>query len=76
MSALRLICLSRLADRGHIRKSELTQLFDAYAFLRGTEHVLQMENGLQTHTIPLDQSRRQLVAAKLGFAEAVYSIRR
>ena len=65
-----LICLSRLADRGHIRKSELTQLFDAYAFLRGTEHVLQMENGLQTHTLPLDQSRRQLVAAKLGFAEA------
>lgn len=65
-----LICLSRLADRGHILRSELTQVFDAYAFLRGTEHILQMENGLQTHTIPSDGSRRRLLASKLGFVDA------
>jgi glutamate-ammonia-ligase adenylyltransferase len=61
-----LICLSRLADRGHIQKAELTELFEAYTFLRSTEHILQMENGLQTHTVPTDRSRRRLLAAKLG----------
>jgi len=64
-----LICLSRLADRGHIRNAELTELFDAYAFLRGTEHILQMENGLQTHTVPTGDSRRRLLAFKLAFAD-------
>ena len=64
-----LICLSRLADRGYIGKAELTQLFDAYTFLRPTEHILQMENGLQTHTVPSEQTRRRLLAAKLGLTD-------
>ncbi|MEJ7624355.1 MAG: hypothetical protein WKF34_10225 [Pyrinomonadaceae bacterium] len=63
-----LISLDRLADRGHLTDDELTSLASAYEFLRRTEHVLQMENGLQTHTVPNDSSKRSLLAARLTFA--------
>ena len=60
-----LISLSRLADRKLISESELTELFNAYEFLRRLEHVLQMENGLQTHTIPASADRRELLAHRM-----------
>ncbi len=60
-----LISLSRLADRGHIRDRELTELSDAYFFLRSLEHRLQMENGLQTHVVPDDKKKRELIAQKM-----------
>lgn len=63
-----LISLTRLADRGHLTEHELTRLFDVYDFLRKLEHVLQMENGLQTHTIPAGAERRELLARRMGFA--------
>ena len=62
-----LISLGRLADRGLIEDREQTQLFDAYEFLRRLEHVLQMENGLQTHLVPDDPIRRGLVARRMRF---------
>ena len=58
-----LISLSRLGDRGLISSAELTELFDAYDFLRRLEHILQMEHGLQTHTLPKDRSRQELIAS-------------
>ncbi len=63
-----LISLSRLADRGHITSNELTQLAAAYDLLRRTEHVLQMENGLQTHTVPVDHERRALLSRRMALA--------
>jgi glutamate-ammonia-ligase adenylyltransferase len=62
-----LISLGRLADRHHIAERERTQLFDAYVFLRTLEHRLQMEQGLQTHTVPEDIERRALVARRMNF---------
>src|SRR5690606_21474862 len=32
------------------------------------EHILQMENGLQTHTIPADATKRELLAKRVRFA--------
>ncbi|MDI1241171.1 MAG: hypothetical protein PSX80_04545, partial [bacterium] len=64
-----LISLGRLADRGLIEDREQTQLFDAYDFLRRLEHVLQMENGLQTHLVPDDPIRRGLVARRMRFQD-------
>ncbi|MEO5859699.1 MAG: hypothetical protein ABIR33_12200 [Pyrinomonadaceae bacterium] len=64
-----LISLGRLADRGLIEDRERTQLFDAYDFLRRLEHVLQMENGLQTHLLPDDPIRRSLVSRRMRFDE-------
>ena len=63
-----LICLTRLADRGLVMEKELTDLASAYEFLRRTEHVLQMENGLQTHLVPNDPERRSLIARRTMFA--------
>ena len=40
----------------------------AYEFLRRTEHVLQMENGLQTHTVPEDADKLALLASRMDFA--------
>lgn len=64
-----LISLGRLADRRLITERERAELSDAYAFLRALEHRLQMEHGLQTHTVPEGESRRTLVARRLNFVE-------
>lgn len=67
-SAHTLITLGRLADRSLISKDEHSQLSDAYHFLRALEHRLQMEHGLQTHTLPNDSSRRTVVARRMNFS--------
>jgi glutamate-ammonia-ligase adenylyltransferase len=62
-----LISLGRLAERRLITERERAELFDAYHFLRTLEHRLQMEQGLQTHSVPEDLARRRLVARRMGF---------
>jgi [glutamine synthetase] adenylyltransferase / [glutamine synthetase]-adenylyl-L-tyrosine phosphorylase len=62
-----LISLGRLAERGLITESEHSQLSDAYHFWRALEHRLQMEHGLQTHTLPIDRARRELVGRRMNF---------
>ena len=64
-----LISLARLADRSLITEFEHTQLSDAYQFWRCLEHRLQMEHGLQTHSVPKDDERRGLIARRMGFSE-------
>src|SRR6266550_3022344 len=63
-----LISLGRLAERGLITEAELSQLSDAYHFLRALEHRLQMEHGLQTHSVPTDRERRELLARRMNFS--------
>lgn len=65
-----LVSLGRLADRGFITQVERSELFDAYHFLRSLEHRLQMEHGLQTHTVPDTEESQALVGRRLGFAGA------
>ncbi len=65
-----LISLGRLADRNLISEQERSELSDAYAFLRTLEHRLQMEHGLQTHTVPQTEPQRSLVARRMGFSGA------
>ncbi|HUS11962.1 MAG TPA: hypothetical protein VMZ30_15965 [Pyrinomonadaceae bacterium] len=65
-----LISLGRLADRNLISQSERSELSDAYMFLRTLEHRLQMEQGLQTHTVPQTEPQRSLVARRMGFSRA------
>ncbi|HYV23990.1 MAG TPA: hypothetical protein VE969_02040 [Pyrinomonadaceae bacterium] len=67
-SAHTLITLGRVAERSLISKEEHSQLSDAYHFLRALEHRLQMEHGLQTHTLPNDPVRRELVARRMNFS--------
>ncbi len=62
-----LISLGRLADRQLITERERTELSAAYVFLRKLEHRLQMEHGLQTHSVPQEPSRRRTVARRMDF---------
>jgi glutamate-ammonia-ligase adenylyltransferase len=62
-----LVSLGRLADRGLITEKERVQLFEAYVFLRKAEHRLQMEEGLQTHSVPEDPTRREILAKRMDF---------
>ncbi|MCA1578793.1 MAG: hypothetical protein LC794_15680 [Acidobacteria bacterium] len=63
-----LVSLGRLADREFITQQERSELSDAYDFLRTLEHRLQMEHGLQTHTVPESDQTRTLIAARIGFS--------
>jgi [glutamine synthetase] adenylyltransferase / [glutamine synthetase]-adenylyl-L-tyrosine phosphorylase len=63
-----LISLGRLADRSLITERELTLLSSAYHFWRALEHRLQMEHGLQTHSLPNDPDRRALIARRMDFS--------
>jgi glutamate-ammonia-ligase adenylyltransferase len=60
--------LGRLADREFITQQERSELSEAYDFLRTLEHRLQMEHGLQTHTVPESEQARALIAARIGFS--------
>jgi glutamine synthetase adenylyltransferase len=62
-----LVSLSRLVDRRLIDERRLTGLHDAYDFLRRVEHLLQMEHGLQTHTVPKSEDHHTLLARRAGF---------
>ena len=62
-----LISLSRLADRKLLAETDLTELYDAYAFLRGLEHRQQMENGLQIYIVPEAAKKRLLIARQMNF---------
>lgn len=50
-------------------QGEASDLAAAYGFLRDVEHRLQMENNLQTHTIPKDAAAKSRLAALMGFAK-------
>src|SRR2546430_2252629 len=65
-----LVTLGRLSERSLISERDHSQLSDAYHFLRALEHRLQMEHGLQSHSVPLEQSRRELVARRMSFSGA------
>ena len=62
-----LISLARLADRHLLTETELTELFEAYSFLRRLEHRLQMENGLQTHLVANNEEKRSLLMKQMDF---------
>ena len=57
--------LQRLADRKLLTETELTELVEAYKFLRRLEHRVQMENGLQTHRIPDDIVKRLTISQRM-----------
>jgi len=62
-----LVSLERLADRAFITQQERSDLSEAYYFLRTLEHRLQMEHGLQTHTLPDTGEARALIARRMCF---------
>lgn len=50
-----------------IAPQDAEELVAAYGFLRDVEHRLQMENNLQTHTLPVERKQRERLGALMGF---------
>ncbi len=61
--------LQKLAQYQLLSDEEERDLGAAYCFLRDVEHRVQMENNLQTHTIPADRDSRERLARLMGFAK-------
>jgi [glutamine synthetase] adenylyltransferase / [glutamine synthetase]-adenylyl-L-tyrosine phosphorylase len=60
-------CLEKLAEYELLSGEEARTLAAAYRFLREVEHRLQMEDNLQTHTIPVERQARERLARLMGF---------
>jgi glutamate-ammonia-ligase adenylyltransferase len=65
-----LAALDALLFAGLVTDDEHAALWQAYRWLRHAEHVLQLEAGLQTQTIPDDPAVRARFARRLGVADA------
>jgi len=59
--------LEKLVRYHLLDETDALALTEAYCFLRDVEHRLQMENNLQTHTIPIERKARERLAALMGF---------
>jgi glutamate-ammonia-ligase adenylyltransferase len=59
--------LGKLAEYNLLTEAEARDLAAAYCFLRDVEHRVQMENNLQTHTIPVDPKARERLGRLMGF---------
>jgi [glutamine synthetase] adenylyltransferase / [glutamine synthetase]-adenylyl-L-tyrosine phosphorylase len=62
-----LLCLEKLERYNLLLNEEVLQLGAAYRFLRDVEHRLQMENNLQTHTIPNDPQAQLRLTRLMDF---------
>jgi glutamate-ammonia-ligase adenylyltransferase len=60
-----MFALFRLRDKGLISSGEYARLAAAYQFLRYIEHRLQIEEDRQTHTLPSDPIKLDLLARKM-----------
>ncbi len=74
MPALRLrgteAMLRALAETGWIDRVAADELIEAYWFLRGVEHRIQMVHDEQTHLLPETEAELKRTACMLGFADA------
>ncbi|MDP3980024.1 MAG: bifunctional [glutamate--ammonia ligase]-adenylyl-L-tyrosine phosphorylase/[glutamate--ammonia-ligase] adenylyltransferase [Chlamydiota bacterium] len=50
-----------------ISHDEASELEQAYIFLRRVEHLLQLEEERQTHVLPTDEKRLQILAERMGY---------
>jgi [glutamine synthetase] adenylyltransferase / [glutamine synthetase]-adenylyl-L-tyrosine phosphorylase len=62
--------LEKLEQYHLLSGEESRALRDAYCFLRDVEHRLQMEENLQTHTIPTGRAARERLAKLMQFKSA------
>lgn len=60
-------CLQKLSQYGLLPDAGAKQLHVAYCFLRDVEHRLQMDNNLQTHTLPEDKTSLLRLARLMNF---------
>jgi glutamate-ammonia-ligase adenylyltransferase len=62
-----LAALDDLRRGGYVDPADAQVLADSYRFLRRVEHVVQLEDERQVHSVPADRADRRRVARVLGF---------
>ena len=62
-----LAALDDLRRGGYVDPADAASLDDSYRFLRRVEHVVQLEDERQVHSVPADRDHRRRVARVLGF---------
>jgi [glutamine synthetase] adenylyltransferase / [glutamine synthetase]-adenylyl-L-tyrosine phosphorylase len=67
-TAQTLPALEKLVQYQLLPGNDAEGLRNGYLFLRDVEHRLQMENNLQTHTLPEDRPARERLARLMGHA--------
>ena len=60
--------LATLAGKRLIQQDAEAELREAYVFLRNLEHRLQYLEDAQTHSLPVDDADRALIAQSMGYA--------
>ncbi|WP_322763141.1 bifunctional [glutamine synthetase] adenylyltransferase/[glutamine synthetase]-adenylyl-L-tyrosine phosphorylase [Frankia sp. Cr2] len=65
-----LSALDALARGGYVARRDAAGLADAYRFLRGTEHRLQLQRLRRVHTLPRDPGELRRIARSLGLTSA------
>src|ERR1700681_1330424 len=60
-----MFALFRLRDKGFLSDIEYARLLAAYQFLRYLEHRVQVEEDRQTHMLPADPAKLDLLARKM-----------
>jgi glutamate-ammonia-ligase adenylyltransferase len=65
-----LAALDQLLFAGLVGDDEHLALYRAYRWLRHVEHVLQLEGGRQTQTVPEDAEYQEILARRLGLPGA------
>lgn len=59
--------IEALSRNGYVEADEASRLTDAYRFLRSVEHLLQLRELKQTHTLPTSEEGRDWLGRALGF---------
>ena len=62
-----IVALTEMDEAGYVAHDDAEGLVGAYRFLRRVEHVLQIEDEQQVHTVPEDREHRRRVARVLGY---------
>jgi len=61
--------LRTLAEKNLLEPEVVTQLLEAYTFLRNLEHRLQYLDDAQTHTLPPNENDQWIIAQMMGYAD-------
>jgi glutamate-ammonia-ligase adenylyltransferase len=64
-----LAALAELASAGYVAEEDAAPLAEAYRFLRAVEHRLQLVEGQQVHSLPVDPSAGIRLARVMGFRD-------
>jgi len=59
--------LQELSKEGFLSEEEIKTLSESYSFLRRIEHLLQMKDDLQTHSLPSNSDELCILAKKMNF---------